>query len=658
MTSKSVNILTFGILLFGLSICASGQSKNSLNGSAWKGTQLPLKKGTELYFQGDTLVIVDLDGYNPADQYLTSQNGDTLQLHLIEENSFACRDETPAKYKIYWANNGEKLYLKPISDQCITRFTLIVSESPWFRKKEEGELRRDWYFLDPVKDGIPGISLYEGYNLLKFRKSSTITVAVIDYPADYLHEDLKEKIWINPNEIPDNNLDDDKNGFKDDLHGWFFNSSYSGTPIQHEQPVETQVYTMWKPRFDSLTGKILPGRNLRDHQLYISAKKEFEKQKALAKNLEIVFSDSSKYLSTLDRMLELAAEPVTHAQINTWILGDGSYEKAFQSYVSKLYKSEEYRNFAIFVKKLKTTFSASKKTESQKWLYDFNDEWNPRLAIKDHPEKPLEKMYGSGKINQQELKINRGTHLAGIIGAKRSNGKGTEGIADNVKIMTLGAVPESGNERDKDVANCIRYATDNGAKIINMSFSKRMSPFKPEVDAAVKYAESKGVLLIHAAGNDAVNADSISYYPTSQFENGGIAKNWIEVGNSTFFNNEKIVAQNSNFGKRRVDLFAPGTSIIASSNKNSYESYSGSEQSAAVVSGVAALIWSYFPKLTANELKTVLLESVFVPEIKEVNKPGTSRFVPFSSLSKSGGIINLKSAVFSAEKIMKRKKGR
>ena len=634
----------------------SGQIKLKLEGSIWKGTELPTKKGTELYFQGDTLVIVDLEGYNPADQYLTTQKGDTLFLSLIEENSFACRDEKPARYKIFWANNGEKLYLKPIEDACITRFTLLVSESPWFRKREENELRNDWYFLDPEKDKVPGISLYQAYNLLKFRKSSPVIVAVIDCPADYLHEDLKEKMWVNSKEILDNQIDDDKNGFKDDINGWFFMCSSSGIPIQNEQPEATQIYAMWKPRFDSLKGKKLTARDLRDLKVFEKAKIEYKKGRQNADILKLIFSDSLKFRKTMDKFLSQASEPVTKDQIMDWKTNADPYESGLIDLILTMYRPA-YINFAQFVKKSKNDFSGLKRDYSPKWLYTFNPDFNPRLAIGDHPEKFAEKMYGAGFLKTpSDMENDHGTHVAGIIGAKRGNGKGIDGIAENVKIMTLGAVPSSGDERDKDVANSIRYATDNGAKIINMSFAKRFSPFKPEVDAAVQYAESKGVLLINASGNSSINTDSIPFYPTGNFENKQVAKNWIEVGNSTHYLNEILVALTSNYGKKTVDLFAPGSSIFSTTPGNTYESFTGTSMSAPVVAGVAALIWSYFPKLTATELKTVLLESAYTPEIKEVGKPGANLLVPFSGLSKTGGIVNAKRAIFAAEKMMKLKK--
>ena len=640
----------------GFSIFSVGQSQILLKGTVWKGTQLPLKKGTELYFQNDTLVMVDLEGYNPADQYFFQQKGDTLLLDLIDESSISCREGIQAKYKIHWANNGEKLYLKPILDPCISRFTLLVSESPWFRKREENEIRNDWYFLDPEKDNVPGIALNTAYSLLKFRKSQPVIVAIIDSPIDYTHEDLKEKIWVNEKETPDNQIDDDKNGFKDDINGWFFMCRKSGVPIQNEQPEATQIYSMWKIRFDTLSPNKFTVKDKQDFKIFEKAKIEFEKGKQIADLAKLVFSDSIRFFSCLDKMLNQAKEPVNKEQIKEWNIGGENYELASIEVVSNLF-NPGFPNFSLFVRKIKKDYSSIKQKLSGKWEFDFNPNYNPRTQIGDHNHIPKEKMYGSRFLkNPGSLENDHGTHVAGIIGAKRGNGKGIEGIAENIKIMTLGAVPSQGDERDKDVANSIMYAANNGAKIINMSFAKNMSPFKTEIDAAIQYAEQKGVLMINASGNSASNTDSIPFYPVSLFNNGKKCSTWIEVGNSTHAANEDLVAPTSNFGQKTVDLFAPGTSIFSTTPGNTYESFSGTSMAAPMVTGVAALIWSYFPALTAVQLKSILLESVYIPAVKQVNMPGGKGLVPFSHLSKTGGILNAKKAIFAAEKATKKKK--
>jgi subtilisin family serine protease len=243
--------------------------------------------------------------------------------------------------------------------------------------------------------------------------------------------------------------------------------------------------------------------------------------------------------------------------------------------------------------------------------------------------------------------LSHGTHVAGIIGAKRNNGKGIDGIADQVILMPIVATTAKGDERDKDVANAIRYAVDNGARIINMSFSKRFSSDKQLVDEAFRYAEQNQVLIIHAAGNDGNDLDTATYYPIPYDQNGRRFSNLITVGWSRPLFNERLAHPNSNYGQD-VDLFAPGSDILSTVPGNSYDYKSGSSMSTPVVTGVAALLWSYFPKLTMLQLKTILLRSTYKPRIM-VNRPGSKTLVPFSSLSATGGILNARNAVEMAK---------
>jgi subtilisin family serine protease len=221
--------------------------------------------------------------------------------------------------------------------------------------------------------------------------------------------------------------------------------------------------------------------------------------------------------------------------------------------------------------------------------------------------------------------------------------------------MSLGVVPSRGDERDKDIANAIRYAADNGARIINMSFAKTFSPFKKSIDQAIEYAEKKGVLMIHAAGNSGENSDSVYHFPIEKYDNGKVCQTWLNVGNSGPHLDENLVAGTSNYGKKGVHLFAPGQEIFSSVPGNLYESFSGTSMAAPVVTGVAALVWSYFPSLNAAEIRDILIQSAYKPDLL-VKKPGQKVRVPFSSLSVSEGIVNARSAVILAEQTERAKK--
>lgn len=286
--------------------------------------------------------------------------------------------------------------------------------------------------------------------------------------------------------------------------------------------------------------------------------------------------------------------------------------------------------------------------------FGYNEKFDPRSIVGDNPAKLREKGYGNNDLIGPDAR--HGTHVAGIIAANRKNNKGIMGVADNVQIMVIRAVPD-GDERDKDIANAIFYAVDNGAHIINMSFGKAYSPNKAFVDEAVKYAERKGVLLIHAAGNDAKNLEVENNFPNKSFAKGkGEAELWLEVGASAWkADNMEFVANFSNYGKTKVDIFAPGVDIYATTPQQSYEYLSGTSMAAPATSGVAALVMSYYPELSAQEIRTILMESSVKYKETVVNKPGTQNSIPFGELSVSGGIANAYEALLLAEKMSQNK---
>ena len=229
------------------------------------------------------------------------------------------------------------------------------------------------------------------------------------------------------------------------------------------------------------------------------------------------------------------------------------------------------------------------------------EEMNGELRKADAADNPP-KEYRKEIVQDDETNINdrdygnkdimastpfHGTHCSGIIGAVRDNGIGVDGIADNVRIMMVRAVPD-GDEHDKDIANAIRYAVDNGAQIISMSFGKDFSPQKQWVDDAVRYAQSKGVLMVHAAGNDAANIDSADNFPNPTFIDGnGRATTWITVGASGDPKLGGITASFSNYGKKEVDVFAPGVQIYSTiPTGNNYGTASGTSMACPVVCGI------------------------------------------------------------------------
>ncbi|MFI5135385.1 MAG: S8 family serine peptidase, partial [Chitinophagales bacterium] len=285
--------------------------------------------------------------------------------------------------------------------------------------------------------------------------------------------------------------------------------------------------------------------------------------------------------------------------------------------------------------------------------YHYNVDYNSRAIVGDNYDDVSERYYGNNDVAGPDPM--HGTHVAGIIAADRNNNIGIKGIADNVKILVVRSVPD-GDERDKDIGNSIRYAVDMGAKVINMSFGKGYSYNKKAVDDAMKYAEEHDVLIVHGAGNDAENADVKKVYPNKYFENGGVANNFINVGASKWDNN---VAMFSDYGKKNVDLFAPGVSIYSTVPGNKYRNLQGTSMASPMVAGVAAMIRSYFPSLTAPEVREILIKSctkmkgkVALPgEQSEQDKDDQkAKMVKWKQLCVSGGIVNAYKAVELAEK--------
>jgi subtilisin family serine protease len=277
--------------------------------------------------------------------------------------------------------------------------------------------------------------------------------------------------------------------------------------------------------------------------------------------------------------------------------------------------------------------------------YSLNPDFDPRPIVGDDYQDVTQRNYGNSDVIGPDPM--HGTHVAGIIGAVRDNDLGIQGIAPAPRIMVIRAVPD-GDERDKDVANAIRYAVDNGAQVINMSFGKGQSPFKGAVDDAVKYADSKGVLMVHAAGNEAADNDTTANFPTRRYLSGGEPTNWIEVGASSWQPGDALPAPFSNYGSKSVDVFAPGVDIYSSVPGAKYQRESGTSMASPVVAGVAALIMSYYPELTATQVKQVILDSATRYPI-QVRLPGeeegAATTIPFSQLSITGGVVNAYAAL-------------
>ncbi|RKR82932.1 subtilase family protein [Mucilaginibacter gracilis] len=500
----------------------------------------------------------------------------------------------------------------------------LLSVSAWcFGQKP------NWQNLDLQKDSTMGIGTERAYlELLKNKRASTVLVAVIDGGIDTLHEDLKPVLWQNPKEKL-NGKDDDKNGYIDDFHGWDFIGSSKGN-VHYDNLELVRQIRQNQVQFAGKDSTTIQPSEKPAFRLFLKEKEELNQLLALSKNRV----NSAKGLKKIvENMVQSIGKP------------DPTL-KDFQDYDTKDLTEDRVRAFIV----LQLQHGENLKSLVEKQLdeaiiqgeielnYKLNINYDPRDLVDDDYFNSRQHDYGNNDVMGPEA--THGTHVAGIIGAIRDNQIGIKGVADHVKVMVLRAVP-NGDERDKDVANALRYAADNGAKVINMSFGKSYSQDKKAVDDAVKYALSKDVLLVQAAGNDNKNMDVEPNFPNRKYENGEIAGAWIVVGASDWKDDETLKASFSNYGSTTVDVFAPGVKIKSTIPGNRYVEFSGTSMAAPVVTGLAALIREYYPKLTAVQVKEIIMKSVVkIGHNVSYIENGRSKSIPFASLCLSGGIVN------------------
>lgn len=420
----------------------------------------------------------------------------------------------------------------------------------------------NWWLLDPGTQKVPGISSDKAYEFLKGRASQTVVVAVIDSGVDIDHEDLKDIIWTNIDEIADNGIDDDKNGYIDDVHGWNFLGSNDGENIEFDSYELTREYVRLQEKYQVMTEVQQQADGEWDY--YSKVQKEYDSTVEKMEGQFAGFKEFYNQYKKAERLLKAYTdlEQLEEEDLTSWDSPDDkinmSRDIMLTAFDNGLDSKQMEKGYEYFTTALN---------------YGYNQEFDPRNVIGDNIDDPYEKVYGNNNV-KGEFSFH-GTHVSGIIAASRINGTGVDGVADNVRIMVVRAVP-NGDERDKDVANAIIYAVDNGAQIINMSFGKRFSPDKEVVDKAVKYAESKGVLLIHASGNNAHNTQEVLHYPNKSITSTGTnVSNWLEVGAVSWKGQEELVATFSNYGKTTVDIFAPGVDIKSTAPDQDYQKASG-----------------------------------------------------------------------------------
>ena len=518
-------------------------------------------------------------------------------------------------------------------------FALIFS----FQAFTQETIRGDWFNLNYAEDLQLGVLVDRAYaSMLEGKSPKPVIVAVIDSGVDIEHEDLRSQLWVNTDEIPDNGIDDDGNGYIDDVHGWSFISGPGGD-VHHDNLEFTRVYGELHARFKDKDKKSIARADKKAYAEYLLMQKQYTSRVQKAKEeLEEFQQVADFYYFAKQQMLE--------------IFGSEGYSV---DDVRKLESEDELaiaiRDFMVYA--MENDFARELDNGLKHFrgaaTYSYNLDISSRDLVGDDPKNFQERFYGTPRVTGPAS--DHGTHVAGIIGAARANQLGIDGIASAARIMAIRAVPD-GDERDKDIANAIRYAVDNGARIINMSFGKSYSPQKYLVDDAVRYAESKGVLLVHAAGNSSENNDKNNNFPNPVYEDTReVCTTWIEVGASgpTL---DALAAEFTNYGRKSVDLFAPGVDILSTMPVNEYAKNSGTSMAAPVVSGVAALILSYYPELTGKQVREILVNSYTDLGSAKVILPGSDKpkSVPFKKLSRTGGVVNAYNALKMAQEYSER----
>ncbi len=492
----------------------------------------------------------------------------------------------------------------------------------------------DWAMMDPATDGYEGTStlkLYDYINGLNPKpEPKPLIVAVMDSGFDIDHPGLKDNIWNNTAEINGQpGVDDDGNGFIDDFYGWNFLGNAKDLNLEL-----TREYARMKkdgtPESDKYFQKV---------------KAEFDtKQKEdqdIYDYIKMLVSQNEEAIAVL-KANNITTDPKKLQEISSALTGKSkdAAEKLLGTYMLTGLGPAE-------------VIDAQKEYESRISV-SYNLKLDPSTIIGDDPEKLDEKGYGNNDIKPKGS--THGTHVAGIIASP------TKGIgqAPFVKIMCIRVVPGQGDERDKDVANGIRYAVDNGAKVINLSAGKYYAKNADYVIEAIKYAESKDVLFVVAAGNEGTNIESTVNYPPKFYRENGEIKyfpNLVCVGASSWmktWNKEKdpsnlnrkydLAAPFSNYSGNVVDLFAPGVEINSTVLDGKYKRLGGTSMASPGTAGIASILRGFFPDLTAAQVKEILVKSSRKYEGLEVKVKEARTKVLFSTLSKSGGIVDALSA--------------
>ena len=493
----------------------------------------------------------------------------------------------------------------------------------------ESELN-SWSHLDLVQDTIPGMSVDKAYKFLEGKKGKAVIVAVVDSGIDIEHEDLKNVLWTNKKEVANNGKDDDKNGYIDDVHGWNFLGDITDENLEFV--------------------RILRNKDLADAATVAKAQTQYDSE------YKDALDNKTRYEGMMQKMTNAHEALTKHFKKDDYtkeeVKAVESTDEAIKGAVgvAQFAFGNGFDSLPAFAERLKGAVEhyTGSLNSHLSMTTDF------RSVLNDNPNDITDKYYGDNNVwGPDKDEALHGTHVAGIIAAERNNGIGMNGIAHNTEIMTVRAVP-NGDEYDKDIALAFRYAVDNGAKVINGSFGKYYATHSKWVYDAIKYAAEKDVLIVLAAGNEGTDTDTIDRYPNDQVGNGAeISNNVLVVGALNYKYGDQLVATFSNYGKINVDVFAPGVKIYATVPHNKYQHLQGTSMASPNVAGVASLIRSYYPKLSAAQVKQILMVSGLPIKTKVVMGGNAENIKTLNQVSTSGKIVNAYNALLMADRMSK-----
>lgn len=524
--------------------------------------------------------------------------------------------------------------MKLLSFKHLLLFIFIIALGTTFGQDVDKKVV-DWY--NNKKQGMGTDKAYK-YKHLRKNDPDTVVVAIIDSGVDIDHEDLQGKIWVNKGEIPGNGIDDDNNGYVDDVHGWNFLGNKNGENQGHARLEMTRIYAKLRPKYEDKDSSDIAKDEMEEYILYLEVKQKVDSKRSRYESI----------LGQLSKMIDM--EDTLKMMVTNMIGADELTEKSLEKFDAK--SGQEKQMVRLGEMMINGTF----KKEMEKQMeaiqsmvdYHYNVDYDDRSLIGDDYLDMTQTDYGNNDV--KGLHATHGTHVGGIVGAVRGNKLGGDGVAANAVLMCVRAVPD-GDEFDKDVALAIRYAVDNGADIINASFGKAYSQMPQEVYEAIKYAEDNDVLFVHAAGNSGKNLDDYPNYPANKFPFQDKAfENYLSIGASTRNHDGNLAASFSNYSTTRVDVFAPGFEIYNTVPENKYEKLQGTSMAAPMVSGVAAVLKGYYPDFTMKEIRKIILDSAIDFSDTEQVKPGTDdEMVKFGTLSATGKVVNLREAVKMAD---------